>query len=503
MSLLDDLNNINDSDSENDEDYVPAGTSPPPSKKPKLSSEEAAAPAVELDKAKSLDGFVIDRVLNENLASKMIILLGTLSHDADKKPAVAILEKTPFVSSKMADLVKRTSLENLFQNDIYRTYHGYPQEGADNIKVTLIHPATEKHIEKYSPKPLHMVAETPANYAAATKPFIQASANTFSLQWVYNILEHKSEADRIVLEDQDPDIGFVLLPDMKWNQSQLENLYLLAICHRRDLRSLRDLTAEHLPLLRNIRDKATAAIVDKYGISSSRLRTYLHYLPSYYHLHVHFTALSFDAPGAVEESEEDSDAAVASDEDAESKKKKGKKQQKKKKLQATGRKRKGGICLEGGGEEAAEEEESKEEEAEEPQKEKTDEYDKVKADSLWADFLKDVEPPPPKSKSLLSSTSSSSIQESPREPTTESKPCSTTEKEETSPPKKITITQEFDFAGETVHTGGTGYDNHVSHISEFPVHGYRSGSGLTTPYFALQDSSILVLLLPSALLRRD
>ncbi|UYV83622.1 hypothetical protein LAZ67_23001726 [Cordylochernes scorpioides] len=31
----------------------------------------------------------------------------------------------------------------------------------------------------------------------------------------------------------------------------------------------------------------------------------------------------------------------------------------------------------------------------------------------------------------------------------------------------------------------------VSHISEFPVHGYRSGSGLTTPYFALQGSPLL------------
>ncbi|UYV81060.1 hypothetical protein LAZ67_19002681 [Cordylochernes scorpioides] len=30
----------------------------------------------------------------------------------------------------------------------------------------------------------------------------------------------------------------------------------------------------------------------------------------------------------------------------------------------------------------------------------------------------------------------------------------------------------------------------VSHISEFPVHGYCSGSGLTTPYFALQDTPL-------------
>ncbi|UYV71206.1 hypothetical protein LAZ67_8002178 [Cordylochernes scorpioides] len=42
----------------------------------------------------------------------------------------------------------------------------------------------------------------------------------------------------------------------------------------------------------------------------------------------------------------------------------------------------------------------------------------------------------------------------------------------------------------------------VSHIPEFPVHGYRSGSGLTTPYFALQGSPLLVLLLPPATQRR-
>lgn len=34
--------------------------------------------------------------------------------------------------------------------------------------------------------------------------------------------------------------------------AQLDDLYLIAICHRRGIRSLRDLTPEHLPLLRNI-----------------------------------------------------------------------------------------------------------------------------------------------------------------------------------------------------------------------------------------------------------
>lgn len=43
----------------------------------------------------------------------------------------------------------------------------------------------------------------------------------FTLQWVYNILEKKAEAERIVYEDPDPDVGFVLLPDFKWDQKQV------------------------------------------------------------------------------------------------------------------------------------------------------------------------------------------------------------------------------------------------------------------------------------------
>ena len=38
------------------------------------------------------------------------------------------------------------------------------------------------------------------------------------------------------------------------------------------------------------------AIYERYGIPSDQLRVYVHYQPSYYHLHVHFTQLSYNAP---------------------------------------------------------------------------------------------------------------------------------------------------------------------------------------------------------------
>ena len=69
---------------------------------------------------------------------------------------------------------------------------------------------------------------------------------------MYNILEGRSEADRVVYEDEDPLTGFVLIPDLKWDVKDLSNLYLVAIARRRDILSLRDLTADHIPLLQHI-----------------------------------------------------------------------------------------------------------------------------------------------------------------------------------------------------------------------------------------------------------
>ncbi|XP_006896844.1 PREDICTED: m7GpppX diphosphatase-like [Elephantulus edwardii] len=161
-------------------------------------------------------------------------------------------------------------------------------ENADKIET----PSTEEQ----EAGELQLFRETEEDYRTITLPYLQSQS--LSIQWVYNILEKKSEADRIIFENPDPSHGFILIPDLKWNQQQLDDLYLIAICHRRDVRSLRDLTSEHLPLLKNILLEGQEAILQRYQLKGSCLRVYLHYLPSYFHLHVHFTALGFEAPGS-------------------------------------------------------------------------------------------------------------------------------------------------------------------------------------------------------------
>jgi len=68
----------------------------------------------------------------------------------------------------------------------------------------------------------------------------------------------------------------------------------------RGIRTLRDLTGAHIPLLKSILDQGKAAIAETYGVEGNQLRIFVHYIPQFYHLHVHFTRLWNDAGVQVE-----------------------------------------------------------------------------------------------------------------------------------------------------------------------------------------------------------
>uniref|UniRef100_A0A8C8SRX8 m7GpppX diphosphatase n=1 Tax=Pelusios castaneus TaxID=367368 RepID=A0A8C8SRX8_9SAUR len=256
-----------------------------------------AEPPCDADGSFPLAELCVRRVLRESARDKTIFLHGQVNGASEgAKDAIVILEKTPFHEESISDLLKKhTKLQLQMSNDIYSTYHLYPPPQLSEIKTTVVYPATEKHLQKYLRQEVYLIRETREDYKNITLPFIQSQS--FSIQWVYNILEKKAEADRIIHENPDPSNGFVLLPDFKWNQKQLDDLYLIAICHRRGIKSLRDLTSEHLPLLKNILQEGKEAILKRFGVAGSQLRIYFHYQPSYFHLHVHFTALGYDAPG--------------------------------------------------------------------------------------------------------------------------------------------------------------------------------------------------------------
>ncbi|KAL1431885.1 hypothetical protein MTO96_013974 [Rhipicephalus appendiculatus] len=141
-------------------------------------------------------------------------------------------------------------------------------------------------------------------------------------------------------------------------------------------------------------------------------------------------------PSAEESEGDESDAENDAGSDAEVPA--GKKPKGTKKKQSS-RKRKGGIHLEGEAS-PAHSSPDKTGDAEELVSALTPEEEKKKADDLWSDFLRDVEPIPRK----RTIPAASGVSQEP------SKPSSSTTSPQEVPEKKVKITQLLEFAGETI-----------------------------------------------------
>ncbi|XP_053680216.1 m7GpppX diphosphatase [Anopheles nili] len=270
------------------------------------------------------------RVLSNNSTHKSATLLGQFTNLSAEKFAIVVLEKRAFTEAEITTappssdtptqreiggsesenehtekndpagsgrtfFTSSSQLCKEFVNDVYGNFLCTVDPTLNRLKVSIIYPASEKHVVKYTTQQRYMIEETSDLYNTITLPHLQQEQ--LGLEWLYNILEHRKEKERIVFEDPCNENGFILLPDLKWDGKTIEQLYLLALVRRRDIRSIRDLTAAHLPLLRNVQSRGIAAIKERYGIGASELRIYLHYQPTFYHLHMHFTYLRHDPPG--------------------------------------------------------------------------------------------------------------------------------------------------------------------------------------------------------------
>jgi len=239
----------------------------------------------------SFKGFQVEKVLGDDSLTKHVAVLGRF--EGCEGQAIVKVSRRHFASDSIPRLLSDETKTVLhFENDIYTKFDANVPSDLAEVTVDVVYPASAKHIAKATDQEFVMIRESPELYAEVTKAYIESLPSS-SIQWVYNILEKKAETERLLFEDPDPDTGFMMHPDLKWDQVQLTSLYCLVICHRRDIKSLRDLNSEHLPLLRNIRSKAVAAIQERYGIGEEKLRIFVHYQPTYYHFHVHFAHTSF------------------------------------------------------------------------------------------------------------------------------------------------------------------------------------------------------------------
>lgn len=231
--------------------------------------------------------FKFVKLLKTDPQTKSIVLLGTINSEN----AIISIEKSHFIVDesdvKVKELVDKLQIIN--HNDVYYWSLALLTQSLPDFpsgKLNIIYPASETHIKKYGEQNYHYVLETPETYEKCVKPYIDSMKGD-RIKWVYNILFEGKEAETFVYHDKDPQSGFVLLPDMKWDKINMDSLYLCCIVNRTDISSVRDLNGSHTTFLDGIQNKIRRIASEKFPIKADELRIFIHYQPSYYHFHIH------------------------------------------------------------------------------------------------------------------------------------------------------------------------------------------------------------------------
>ena len=207
---------------------------------------------------------------------RRISLLGSI----EGKAGILIAERAAFATESLQVLrafhSAITKINKLGDNDIYRWYLAF-SNGQPDLKVNLIWPCTEQHIKKYSAQKVRMVTETPEIYRTYIRPHMSAKREQGRLNWVFNILEGRTEQEDVLLREGGDENAFLMIPDLNWDRKTVNSLHLLALVERRDIWSLRDLCKRHVPWLRYLRQRVLEATVKMYpDLDQDQIKLYVH-----------------------------------------------------------------------------------------------------------------------------------------------------------------------------------------------------------------------------------
>ena len=244
-----------------------------------------------LNEGKLLHSILYDKsmkiieILDESPQNALIYLLGEFEKNNNKEKFIIKLKKKEFDSESI--LKDNSSLQKIcsessiyFSNDIYKKFISKDIQ-QNIIDIEFIYPINEKVIDKHRKVFYELFKETYEIYLNKTLPYIN-SFDKSHVQWIHNILEGKAE--KILIQTKD----FVILK----NYTNVENekiIDCLGLPFNGDnIKSLRDLNENHLPLLESFYNDGKKLIAEKYNCKPNELRAFLHYPPSFYYLHIHY-----------------------------------------------------------------------------------------------------------------------------------------------------------------------------------------------------------------------
>jgi len=131
--------------------------------------------------------FKFERILSENPTAKSVAVFGKFPTESKDNFAVVLAEKMGFTQDTVKKLFTvDTKFTHNFQNDIYGQY----TSDDAGIKLTLIYPATEKHVRKYSQQKSFMVKESGFAYATKIKPYAETQALSLQVNAIYHHLSN-------------------------------------------------------------------------------------------------------------------------------------------------------------------------------------------------------------------------------------------------------------------------------------------------------------------------
>ncbi|KAL9549340.1 hypothetical protein PS6_006122 [Mucor atramentarius] len=208
--------------------------------------------------------FQFTRVLSNDTRTKLVYILGQI----DGQDCIISFEKTQYDDTNIPTLtrtVNNNTMNDIVENNIYGWCMAHLESKEADTRIKTIYPATDVHIAKYEAQSRVMLVETPELYQSITLPYIKSIPEKRTA-WVHNILHGSAEADRVIHHDHDPENGFVILPDMKWD-GRNETLYWVAISMRSDILSLRSLSTQHLEFLKKLRETSYRLVKEKADLS--------------------------------------------------------------------------------------------------------------------------------------------------------------------------------------------------------------------------------------------
>lgn len=178
------------------------------------------------------------------------------------------------IKPPVQDLSNLSNYKKVFEND---RFVRFTAEGLCKYDIFVTR-SLEEH-EEHQPFSEHKL-ESYDNYINNVYPKIKDQ----DLQWMHNILNSQSEQDYVAFSNDE----FVLLPGSDNDFENNHNFHYIAIVRNTSLRSLRDLTSDHIGLLTSIYNNGINILSELLSLKESEIEVTVHYPPSCWLLHVHF-----------------------------------------------------------------------------------------------------------------------------------------------------------------------------------------------------------------------